>query len=87
MSVKASSNRQVARVGSDGDCDTALVRINISNDVPEAKDDTYTVSEDSENNVLDVFVLHLFCVVTFRDTPRLPFEDGAFSALPLHSFQ
>ena len=45
---------------SDGDCDTATVLINISNDVPEAVDDTFTVSEDSQNNELDVLANDFF---------------------------
>ncbi|MCC4214740.1 Ig-like domain-containing protein, partial [Leeuwenhoekiella parthenopeia] len=45
---------------SDGDCDEATVLINISNDVPEAEDDTFTVSEDSENNVLNVLANDFF---------------------------
>ncbi|PHS02705.1 MAG: hypothetical protein COA80_00005, partial [Leeuwenhoekiella sp.] len=45
---------------SDNDCDTAIVRVNIANDIPEAEDDTFTVSEDSENNVLNVLANDFF---------------------------
>ncbi|MFI8378861.1 Ig-like domain-containing protein, partial [Leeuwenhoekiella sp. NPDC079379] len=41
---------------SDGDCDTAVVRIGILDDSPRAQDDQYTVSEDSQNNPLTVLV-------------------------------
>uniref|UniRef100_UPI00351717C2 Ig-like domain-containing protein n=1 Tax=Leeuwenhoekiella palythoae TaxID=573501 RepID=UPI00351717C2 len=38
----------------DGDCDDAIVRVNILDDAPIAEDDDFTVSEDSQNNTLDV---------------------------------